>query len=82
MQLSLYKRLKPEFKQSLLDNLDEYPSITTDIIKALSRAKIYWSKSMSMGDVSSLITFTHHNFEEMKPNDWITGKVFFNEQED
>ena len=80
MQLSLYKRLKPEFKQSLLDNIEEYPSITTDVIKALSRAD-HWS-TLSMGDVSSLITFTHHNFEEMTSTDWITGTIFFNEQED
>ena len=80
MQLSLYKRLKPEFKQSLLDNIEEYPSITTDVIKALSRAD-HWS-TLSMGDVSSLITFTHHTFEEMTSTDWITGTIFFNEQED
>ena len=24
MQISLYKRLKPEFKQSLIDNLEEH----------------------------------------------------------
>jgi len=80
MQISLYKRLKPEFKQSLLDNIEEYPSITTSVIKALSRTD-HWSM-LSMGDVSSLITFTHYDFEDMKPTDWITGTVFFNEQED
>lgn len=80
MQLSLYKKLKPEFKESLLKNIEEYPSITTDVIKALSRAD-HWS-TLSMGDVSSLITFTHHTFEEMTSTDWITGEIFFNEQED
>ena len=80
MQTSLYKRLKPEFKQTLLDHLEEYPSITTDVIKSLSRND-HWS-TLSMGDVSSLITFTHHSFEEMTSTDWITGTVFFNEQED
>ena len=82
MQISLYKRLKPEFKQSLLDNIEEYPSITTEVIKALSGTK-HWSM-LSIGDISSLITFTHgiSMFEEMKPNDWITGEIFFNEQED
>jgi hypothetical protein len=80
MQLSLYKRLKPEFKQSLLSSIEEYPSITTDVIKALSRAE-HWSM-LSMGNVSSLITFTHHTFEEMTSTDWITGEIFFNEQED
>tara|TARA_R110002167_G_scaffold358746_1_gene574979 strand:+ start:145 stop:387 length:243 start_codon:yes stop_codon:yes gene_type:complete len=80
MQLSLYKRLKPEFKQSLIDNIEEYPSITTSVIKALS-SKTHWS-NMSMGDVSSFITFTHHTFEEMTSTDWITGTIFFNEQED
>lgn len=80
MQLSLYKKLKPEFKESLLKNIEEYPSITTDVIKALS-SNTHWS-TMSMGNVSSLITFTHHTFEEMTSTDWITGTVFFNEQED
>ena len=80
MQLSLYKRLKPEFKQSLLSSIEEYPSITTDVIKALSRAE-HWSM-LSMGNVSSLITFTHLTFEEMTSKDWITGEIFFNEQED
>ena len=80
MQLSLYKKLKPEFKESLLKNIEEYPSITTDVIKALS-SNTHWS-TLSMGDVSSLITFTHHTFEEMTSTDWITGTVFFNEQED
>tara|TARA_R100001369_G_scaffold56886_1_gene83802 strand:- start:524 stop:766 length:243 start_codon:yes stop_codon:yes gene_type:complete len=80
MQLSLYKKLKPEFKESLLKNIEEYPSITTDVIKALS-SNTHWS-TMSMGDVSSLITFTHHTFEEMTSTDWITGTIFFNEQED
>jgi hypothetical protein len=80
MKLSLYRRLKPEFKQSLLDNIEEYPSITTDVIKALSRAD-HWS-TLSMGNVSSFITFTHHTFEEMTSTDWITGTIFFNEQED
>ena len=80
MQLSLYKKLKPEFKESLLNSIEEYPSITTDLIKALSRTE-HWSM-LSMGNVSSLITFTHHTFEEMTSTDWITGTVFFNEQED
>jgi len=80
MQISLYKRLKPEFKQSLIDNLEEYPSITTDVIKALSKAD-HWSM-LSMGNVSSFITFTHYDFDKMTSTDWITGKVFFNEQED
>ena len=80
MQISLYKRLKPEFKKSLLDHLEEYPSITTDVIKALSRND-HWS-TLSMGDVSSLITFTHYDFDKMTATDWITGTVFFNEQED
>jgi hypothetical protein len=80
MQLSLYKKLKPEFKESLLKNIEEYPSITTDVIKALS-SNTHWS-TMSMGNVSSLITFTHHTFEEMTSTDWITGEIFFNEQED
>jgi len=80
MQLSLYKKLKPEFKESLLKNIEEYPSITTDVIKALS-SNTHWS-TMSMGNVSSLITFTHHTFEEMTSTDWITGTIFFNEQED
>ena len=80
MQLSLYKKLKPEFKESLLKNIEEYPSITTDVIKALS-SNTHWS-TLSMGDVSSLITFTHHTFEEMTSTDWITGTIFFNEQED
>jgi|TARA_B110000879_G_scaffold205141_1_gene285148 hypothetical protein len=80
MQLSLYKKLKPEFKESLLKNIEEYPSITTDVIKALS-SNTHWS-TLSMGDVSSLITFTHHTFEEMTSTDWITGEIFFNEQED
>ena len=78
-QISLYKKLKPEFKQSLLSSIEEYPSITTDVIKALS-SKTHWS-TMSMGDVSSLITFTHHTFEEMTSKDWITCEIFFNEQE-
>ena len=80
MKISLYKRLKPVFKQPLIDNLEEYPSITTDIIKSLSRND-NWSE-LSMGDVSSLITFTHYDFEKMTAKDWITGKTFFNEQED
>lgn len=80
MQISLYKKLKPEFKQSLLNSIEEYPTITTDVIKALSRTE-HWSM-LSMGNVSSLITFTHHTFEEMTSTDWITGTVFFNEQED
>ena len=80
MQISLYKRLKPEFKQSLIDNIEEYPSITTDVIKALSKAD-HWSM-LSMGNVSSFITFTHYDFDKMTSTDWITGKVFFNEQED
>ena len=80
MQISLYKRLKPEFKQSLIDNLEEYPSITTDVIKSLSRY-YHWSE-LSMGDVSSFITFTHYDFDSMTSTDWITGKIFFNEQED
>ena len=80
MKISLYKRLKPEFKQSLIDNLEEYPSVTTDVIRALSKNN-HWS-ALSMGDVSSLITFTHHSSEEMTSTDWITGTIFFNEQED
>ena len=80
MQISLYKRLKPEFKQSLIDNLEEYPSVTTDVIKSLS-STTHWTM-LSMGDVSSLITFTHYDFDKMTSTDWIAGTVFFNEQED
>jgi len=80
MRISLYKRLKPEFKQQLLDNIEEYPSITTDLIKALSK-EFYWA-NLSIGNATSLITFTSHSMSDMKDNDWILGEIFLNELED
>ena len=80
MRISLYKRLKPEFKQQLLDNIEEYPSITTDLIKALS-SQTYW-QDLTMGNCTSLISFTSHKFSEMSDCDWITGEVLFIEQKE
>tara|TARA_Y100000015_G_C2363510_1_gene76385 strand:- start:273 stop:515 length:243 start_codon:yes stop_codon:yes gene_type:complete len=80
MRLTLYKKLKPEFKKSLLDNLEEYPNSITDVIKALG-TKYHWSQ-LSVGDATSLISFTSHPMSEMTDADWITGRVFFNELED
>lgn len=80
MRISLYKRLKDEYKQELIQHLEEYPNITTDLIKDLSKAT-YWS-DLKLGSATGLITFTSVDFDAMKSTDWITGEIFINELED
>jgi len=80
MRISLYKRLKDEYKQELMQQIEEYPNITTDLIKELSRAT-HWS-DLKLGSATSLITFTSVSFDAMTSTDWISGEIFINELED
>ena len=80
MRISLYKRLKDEYKQELMQQIEEYPNITTDLIKELSRAT-HWS-DLKLGSATSLITFTSVSFDAMTSTDWISGEIFINESED
>tara|TARA_R100000951_G_scaffold109154_1_gene105972 strand:+ start:369 stop:611 length:243 start_codon:yes stop_codon:yes gene_type:complete len=80
MRISLYKKLKDEYKQELIQNIEEYPNMTADLIKELSRAT-YWS-DLKLGTATSLITFTSVGFDTMTSTDWISGEIFINELED
>jgi hypothetical protein len=65
-RLTIYERLKPEVKEALLGNRQEYETSVDYIIKKLNSTTFY--SDLTISDVSSLYTFS--NIELIKVSAW------------
>ena len=65
-RLTIYERLKPEVKEALLKNRQEYKTSVDYIIEKLNSTTFY--SDLTISDVSSLHTFS--NIELIKVSAW------------
>ena len=65
-RLTIYERLKPEIKQALLKNQEQYETSVNNIINTLSSTTFY--SDLKISDISSLYTFS--DMELFKVSVW------------
>lgn len=65
-RLTIYERLKPEVKEALLENRQEYENSVDYIIEKLSSTTFY--SDLRISDVSSLYTFS--NIDLVRVSTW------------
>ena len=76
---TLWQKLKPEFKQSLKDQEELYPSLVKGI-KISLKENYLWSH-LSIGQARDLISFTSISLSSMSSYDWSYGEKFIIEDE-
>ena len=72
---TLYDKLKPEYKQKLDEQAEQYPSLIKGVILSL-KDNYFWS-GLTVGQAKDLITFTDYTFSEMSSHDFAFGDKFF-----
>ena len=65
-RLTIYERLKPEVKEALLENRQEYKMSVDHIIEKLSSTTFY--SDLRISDVTSLYTFS--NIDLIRVSTW------------
>lgn len=77
MRLTLFERLKPEVKESLDKNKEKY-AVSIDLIyKSLSKKISY--DDLTMGEISSIYTFSDLNIHKISSWDIRYGENLFEE---
>ena len=71
---TLYQQLKPEFKQSLSEQEELYPTLVKEIKSSLQENYL-WSH-LSIGQARDLISFTSISLGNMSSYDWSYGEKF------
>jgi hypothetical protein len=71
---TLWQQLKPEFKQSLKDQEELYPSLVKGI-KISLKDNYLWAH-LSIGQARDLISFTSISLSSMSSYDWSYGEKF------
>jgi len=72
-RLTVYERLKPEIKEALhSEENKKYKGSIDRIVEAFSATTFY--SDLSIGDVSSLYTFTHLEFYKISAWDFKYGE--------
>ena len=72
----LFERLKPEVKQSILDEVDKYPTTGNMIVEELKVVK-FWN-DLKVETVTRIIGFSHTTLLETSIWDFIHGDKFLN----
>lgn len=72
---TLWQKLKPEIKQSLKDQEEQYPSLIEGVKIGL-KENYFWSH-LSIGQARDLIYFTDLSLSQMSSDDWSYGEKFF-----
>ncbi len=76
---TLWQQLKPDIKETLNDQEENYPSMVKAIKIALKDNYI-WSH-LSIGEVRDLVYFTDHTYASLSSYDWSYGEKFINADE-
>lgn len=74
---TLFERLKPEVKQSILDEAEKYPTTGSMIINEL-KAKKFWN-DLKVETVTRVVGFSHNTLLEVSIWDFVHGDKFLNE---
>ena len=75
---TLFERLKPEVKQSILDEVDRYPTTGNMIVEELKVVK-FWN-DLKVETVTRIIGFSHTTLLETSIWDFIHGDKFLQQR--
>jgi len=73
---TLFERLKPEVKQSILDEAEKYPTTGNMIIDELKGNK-FWN-DLKVETVTRVVGFSHSTLLEVSIWDFVHGDKFLN----
>ena len=71
---NLYERLKPEIRDSIQEDLEEYPTTTKDLIYKLKSVN-FWSE-LKMCDIRNVIIHNHDNILTVSHMDILWGDKY------
>ena len=75
---TLYDKLKPEYKKSLNEQEELYPTLVKSVKSALQENYL-WSH-LSIGQARELVSFTSISLGSMSSYDWSYGEKFLIEE--
>ena len=76
---TIYDKLDPEILASIKADLDRYPASTGALIESLQKAN-FWSE-LTIGNVGTIITHSHHSFMTLSHQDIVWGDKFLINEE-
>ena len=75
---TLYNSLKPEYRKTLQDNENKYPSSIKSVVKSLEN-NILWSR-LTVQEVRDFITFSDNRLFDVSYEDWAFGSKFLQDE--
>ncbi len=75
-KMSLYNELRPEIKELLEADREEYPNLVESIVKALEKWEGPWCSEISVNVASQLLRYLEQTDLEPPHNDFVL-KVYF-----
>mgnify|MGYP003153397191 CR=1 FL=1 len=71
---TLYNSLKPEYRKTLQDNENKYPTAVSSVVKSL-QDNMLWSR-LTVQEVRDFMTFSDNTLFELSYEDWAFGTKF------
>ena len=71
---TLYNSLKPEYRKTLQDNENKFPSAVSSVKKSLEN-NFLWSR-LTVQEVRDFMTFSDNRLFELSYEDWAFGTKF------
>ena len=75
---TLYQSLKPEYRKTLQDNENKYPSSVSSVRKSLEN-NMLWSR-LTVQEVRDFITFSDNRLFDVSYEDWAFGTKFLQDE--
>jgi len=75
---TLYNSLKPEYRKTLQDNENKYPTAVSSVVKSL-QDNMLWSR-LTVQEVRDFMTFSDNRLFELSYEDWAFGTKFLQDE--
>ena len=75
---TLYNSLKPEYRKTLQDNENKFPSAVSSVRKSLEN-NFLWSR-LTVQEVRDFMTFSDNRLFELSYEDWAFGTKFLQDE--
>ena len=75
---TLYNSLKPEYRKTLQDNENKYPTAVSSVEKSL-QDNMLWSR-LTVQEVRDFMTFSDNRLFELSYEDWAFGTKFLQDE--
>ena len=75
---TLYNSLKPEYRKTLQDNENKFPTAVSSVKKSLEN-NFLWSR-LTVQEVRDFMTFSDNRLFELSYEDWAYGTKFLQDE--